>query len=217
MYRIRLEFRLQPGWRRSPWDLGISPALCFLFHRLISSTLGRLKAELQTGPEVAIGQMDQGSNGGSWRGATSKMVVSWGHEPDGFGVPALAGWASIAWGAGNVSSAGFSFPTPSTLDTWPPKGGTPNGAGSWKAAPVWSAATGRSFRSRRPGGAFHLKGSRAGAPPGRHKEKAVTGHRTPYRRRPFLRLQSTHRSGRPGAAPKRAIDPPFSAAGRWPR
>jgi hypothetical protein len=28
--------------------------------------------------------------------------------------------------------AGFSFPTPSTVDPWPPKGGTPSGAGSWE-------------------------------------------------------------------------------------
>jgi hypothetical protein len=41
-----------------------------------------------------------GNWAGSGRGPTSEMDVSWGHEPDGFGVPALAGRALIAWGAG---------------------------------------------------------------------------------------------------------------------
>jgi hypothetical protein len=47
-----------------------------------------------------------------------------GHGVTPFGVPASAGRASIAWGAGKVSSAGFSFPTPSAVDPGPPKGGT---------------------------------------------------------------------------------------------
>jgi hypothetical protein len=59
------------------------------------------------------------------------MDVSWGHEPDWFGVPASAGRASIARGAGKVSSAGFSLPTPTTFNRFPAEAGTPNGTGSW--------------------------------------------------------------------------------------
>jgi hypothetical protein len=50
MNRMGLEFRLQPVGRRSPGDLGISPVPGFHFQHLQRSTLGRLKAELQTGP-----------------------------------------------------------------------------------------------------------------------------------------------------------------------
>jgi hypothetical protein len=81
---------------------------------------------------LANRRINQGAGGVHGKGRPPKMDVSWGHELDRFGVPASAGRASVAWGAGNFSSAGFSFPTPSTFDPWPPKGGTPNGAGSWE-------------------------------------------------------------------------------------
>jgi hypothetical protein len=42
-------------------------------------------------------------------------------------LPAETGRVSDVWEAGNISSAGFSFPTPSTFDPGPPKGGTPSG------------------------------------------------------------------------------------------
>jgi hypothetical protein len=43
------------------------------------------------------------------RGHLQNVDVNRGHEPDRFGVPASAGRASIAWGAGNFFSAGFHF------------------------------------------------------------------------------------------------------------
>jgi hypothetical protein len=55
-----LEFRLQPGGRRSPWYQEKPPAAGFLVHRPQRATVSRLKPELQTGTPYGVG---------SWRAA----------------------------------------------------------------------------------------------------------------------------------------------------